>query len=113
MDSDCPGHHAPTGNRLLVGVKYSLDESKIRESSRQLNSFFSWAKARAALNRPAVRNLGLRTEQIGNGTPGTFQTTQLYLAEIPPSYSGDVVEARVVVRDSNGEDLGENQQGQA
>ncbi len=86
----------------LPRLKQSMDESKVREASRQLSSHFSRAKARAAATgRPC--GLWFVTEQIGPATPpGTFQTTELYLAEIPPPYSGDVQEARVVVTDSSG-----------
>ncbi|MGI8977780.1 MAG: pilus assembly FimT family protein [Pirellulaceae bacterium] len=82
----------------LPRIKYALDESKVRESSRQLNSYFAMAKARAAsTGRPC--GLWFVTEKLGdpNATPGVFQSTQLYLAEIPPPYSGDVLESRIVI----------------
>ncbi len=87
----------------LPRIKYALDESKLRESSRQLISYFSMAKSRAATTgRPC--GVWFVTEQIGDPTavPGVFQTTQFYLAEIPPPYSGDFTESRVVVSDSSG-----------
>ena len=88
----------------LPRVKYALDESKVRESSRQLNSYMSLAKSRAAsTGRPC--GLFLLSERLGDplATPGVFQCTQLYLAEVPPPYSGDVLEARaIVINDPNG-----------
>ena len=82
----------------LPRIKQGLEDSKLRESSRQLNSYIALAKARAAsTGRPC--GLWLVTEKIGDplATPGVFQTTELYLAEIPPAYSGDILESKVVV----------------
>ena len=84
----------------LPRIKYALDESKVRESSRQLNSYMALAKSRAAsTGRPC--GLWFVSEQIGNpnGVPPNvaFQSTQLYLAEMPAIYSGDVLDGRVYV----------------
>src|SRR6476660_1917264 len=84
-------------------IRYSLDESKVREASRQLSSHLSLAKSRASSSgRPC--GLWLIGEQVGNpnATPGSFQTTQLFVAEVPAAYAGDILEARVVVTDSTG-----------
>lgn len=90
----------------LPRIKQGLEDSKLRESSRQLNSYIALAKARAAsTGRPC--GLWLVTEKIGDplATPGVFQTTELYLAEIPPAYSGDILESKVVVTNTNGNQL--------
>lgn len=84
----------------LPRIKQGLEDSKLRESSRQLNSYIALAKARAAsTGRPC--GLWFVTEQIGNptGVPPNvaFQSTELYLAEIPLAYAGDVLESKVVV----------------
>jgi prepilin-type N-terminal cleavage/methylation domain-containing protein len=87
----------------LPRIKYALDESKVREGSRQLNSYFSMARSRAAATgRPC--GLWMVTEKIGDplATPGIFQSTQLYLAEVPPSYCGDFTDSRAYITDSMG-----------
>src|SRR5262245_7132450 len=60
----------------LPRVKYALDESKVRESSRQVNSYFALAKSRAAsTGRPC--GLYFQSESVGPGTPpGIFQCRQ-------------------------------------
>ncbi len=77
----------------LPRIKYALDESKVRESSRQLNSYFAMAKSRAA---STGRSCGLYMQVEALPTGGA-QCTQLYLAETPPAYSGDVLEDQVFV----------------
>jgi prepilin-type N-terminal cleavage/methylation domain-containing protein len=96
----------------LPRIKYALDESKLRESSRQLNSYLSMAKARAATTgRPC--GVMFITTRVGDPSvnPGVFQSTQLYLAETPTPYSGDWTDARVVVSDSNGDTWGRIRKG--
>ena len=89
----------------LPRIKQGLEDSKVRESSRQLNSYIALAKARAAsTGRPC--GLWFVSEQIGDptGVPPNvaFHTTQVYLAEIPPAYSGDFLESRVVITNNSG-----------
>lgn len=87
----------------LPRVKYALDESKVRESSRQLNSYFAMAKSRASsTGRPC--GVWFVSNVVGdpNANPATFQSTELFLAEIPPAYTGDFVESRVYVTGSGG-----------
>src|SRR6187455_2006607 len=81
----------------LPRIKQTLDDSKLRESSRQLNSYIAMAKARAsATGRPC--GIWFVSEVVNpNSVPVLTQTTQLFLAEVPPAYSGDVVESRVIV----------------
>ncbi|MFN0022091.1 MAG: Tfp pilus assembly protein FimT/FimU [Pirellulaceae bacterium] len=82
----------------LPRIKQTLEDSKVRESSRQLNSYIAMAKSRAAATgRPC--GIYLVSEKIGDPTayPGIYQSSQLFLAEVPPPYSGDVLESRVVV----------------
>jgi prepilin-type N-terminal cleavage/methylation domain-containing protein len=81
----------------LPRIKQTLEDSKLRESSRQLNSYLAMAKSRAAATgRPC--GLWLVPDLVnGTTTPALFQSTQLYLAEVPPSYSGDFLESRVIV----------------
>jgi prepilin-type N-terminal cleavage/methylation domain-containing protein len=87
----------------LPRIKYALDESKVRESSRQLNSYLSMAKARAATTgRPC--GVWFIPEVVGdpNAQPPLTIATQFYLAEIPPPYSGDMTESTVVMTASSG-----------
>ena len=92
----------------LPRIKQTMDDSKLRESSRQLSSYFAMAKARAAATgRPC--GVWFVSEQLGDpaGVPpnATFQSSQMYLAEVPAPYSGDVLESKVVVTDTNGNQL--------
>lgn len=82
----------------LPRLKQALEDSKVRESSRQLSSYFSMAKSRAAATgRPC--GVWLVSESVGdpNATPGLFQCRELYLAETPSPYSGDFTESRVTM----------------
>lgn len=81
----------------LPTVKYSIDESKLREASRQVQSYFSMAKARAAgTGRPCG------VFMLAESVPGGEQVTQLYLAEVPPPYTGDVLNARAWISNDGG-----------
>jgi len=84
---------------ILPTVKYALDESKVREGSRQLNSYLAMAKTRAAsTGRPC--GVYFDTDQT------TGICSQLYMAEVPPSYMGDFTESHVIVTDSSGVNWG-------
>ena len=67
-----------------------LEDARVREGSRALNSFFAMAKSRAAVtNRPC--GLLLVSASIdGTSVPGTtnYQATEVYLAEIAEPYAG-------------------------
>jgi type II secretory pathway pseudopilin PulG len=89
----------------LPTVKYQMEETKVREAARQVNAFFATAKAQAtATGRYA--GVWLNLERVGDPTTalGVYQCTQLYLAEVPPPYAGDVQNARAVVRNAIGDD---------
>jgi type II secretory pathway pseudopilin PulG len=78
---------------LLLGVaiplmKPALEEGRLREASRQLNTYVNLAQARAA---ERGRPVALWIERLENN-PNAAQ--QVYLAESPPPYSGDIVGAR-------------------
>ncbi len=72
-----------------------LRGQKIREATRQVNLFFSGAQARAVeLGRPV--GVWIERAEHGNGlTPRQFTAYKLYRAEQPPSYTGDIYDARV------------------
>jgi type II secretory pathway pseudopilin PulG len=86
----------------LPTIKYSLEEGKLREGARQMNGFFASAKAQAtSTGRPA--GVWFELERIGDPTTalGVYQCSQIYLAEVPSPYSGDVQNARAVVRNTS------------
>lgn len=73
----------------LPVIKYNVEAARLREGARQVNGMFASAKAHAAATgRPA--GVWLELEQV---TPGLTQCTQLYLAEVPAAYAGDVQNA--------------------
>lgn len=78
-------------------VQPSFQGRKIREASRQLNAMFAGAKARAV---ERGRPFGVWFER----TPGNLnQCLEVFLAEIPPPYCGDVADARCsFILDNNG-----------
>src|SRR5438132_13774810 len=93
---------------MLVAVtlpvaKKVMDGSQTREASRQLNAYFAMAKARALhTGRPCGIYFPFPNAPLGTVDPTyasmpaaiaqTYwpvrQVTQMYLAEIPPPYSG-------------------------
>jgi len=88
----------------LPTIKNSMQDGSTREASRQLNAYFAMAKARALqTGRPCgVMMLcdlppGLSEPGAGfNGMPlwPTKTITKLYLAEVPPPYSGSLIGSR-------------------
>jgi len=73
----------------------SFQDRKVREASRQLNAMFANAKAQAAeRNRP----FGVWLQR----TPGNLnQCLDVYLAEVPPPYTGDMLNATATVSAGN------------
>ncbi len=68
-------------------LKFALDDRKTREASRILNAFAAGAKSRAA---EKGRPVGIWFERH-NKNPGA--ALRLFMAEVAPPYSGDVVGA--------------------
>jgi type II secretory pathway pseudopilin PulG len=81
---------------LLLGVavpmmKMPLQENRIREASRQINVFAAQAQARAReIRRPVAI-------WIERAAAATNVANNLYLAETPPPYAGDLFGAKAVV----------------
>ena len=73
-------------------IQPALKDRRMREASRQLNAFFAGAKARAA---ERGRHVALWFERDPN-FPN--RCLDIYMAEVPPPYAGDVAGARAVVR---------------
>ena len=72
-------------------LKFNFGDKKIRETARQLNAYFALAKSLAAERN---RQVGVMFER----TPGNLnQCISIYLVEVPPPYSGDVLDARAYV----------------
>lgn len=76
-------------------VRYSLDGDKVREASRQLNMMLAGARTRAIERGRPVGVWLQRSDQNANAA------VEVYLAESPPPYIGDVNGARVYIRDTN------------
>jgi hypothetical protein len=88
----------------LPAVKRVMEDGNVREASRQLNAYFAMAKARALqTGRPCGVMmicdpvLGITEPNPGGSTIPpwpTKQITQMYLAEVPPPYSGGTIGAK-------------------
>lgn len=73
---------------LIPAVKPTLEDRKIREAARMLNVFFAGAQARAI---ERGRPVGVWLERNPNSNN---ECIQIFLAEAPLPYAGDVVGAR-------------------
>ncbi len=84
---------------VLMGValplmRPALEENRIREASRQLNALVQTAKMKAA---ETGRDYGLWIERSTVESNSAFE---VYLAEVPRPYAGDLVGARVGLVDA-------------
>jgi prepilin-type N-terminal cleavage/methylation domain-containing protein len=73
----------------LPMVKFSLEEGRVREASRQINAFLAKAKAQSALTGRPHGVIFRRYASDGN------RCTELSLAEIPAPFGGATTESRV------------------
>lgn len=86
----------------LPAAKKVMEDSRTRESSRQLSAYFTMARARAAQSgRPCGLWMQLDTPIGATSTSAPYvrQCTQLYLAEVPPPYSGGTLSARGKIKE--------------
>jgi prepilin-type N-terminal cleavage/methylation domain-containing protein len=74
-------------------LRPTFRDRQLREASRQVNSYLAGAKARAV---EAGRPVGVWIERQRN-VDGQIYATQLYMAEVSPSYTGAVLGARALV----------------
>jgi prepilin-type N-terminal cleavage/methylation domain-containing protein len=95
-------------------VRRVMDSDRVREGSRQLSAYVSMAKTRAMqTGRPAGLVFVLQTPLGASASPtnaGPYspsnppqyvrQCTQLFLAEVPPTYAGSTQGARARIRES-------------
>jgi hypothetical protein len=96
----------------LPTVKRVMEDGNVREASRQLNAYFAMAKARALqTGRPCgvMMICELPTgftdvTPVQNQIPAwpTKQITRMYLAEVPPLYSGSTIGAVAKIWDPTG-----------
>ena len=79
----------------LPVAKSAIEDSKVRESSRLLSSYFAMAKTRAAVTgRPC--GVAFQVDPIIGGGTSAYQATQMYLAEVAAPYGGSTVGAEAV-----------------
>jgi type II secretory pathway pseudopilin PulG len=76
-------------------IRPAFQDRYLREAARQLDAFFSAAQARAAESGRPVGVWIQRRDDSLNG--GRVHSVQLYMAEVPPSFSGGMSNARVTV----------------
>ena len=74
-------------------MRPNTNDRKAREAARQLNAYFAQAKAFAAQRAKNVALVFDRSAIEGARDPNIV--TRLYLAEAPPTYSGDTLSATV------------------
>src|SRR5262245_33100663 len=74
----------------LPVAKHVLNDSHIREASRTLNAYITMAKVRAAQTGRPCGIQFVCQQPLGDLT-GIRAVTQLYLAEVPLPYCGDVI----------------------
>jgi len=87
---------------VMMGVaiplmRASLEEGKVREGARQVNAFVALAKAHAAESR---RDFGIWIERSPNDANAAFE---VYLAERPRPFAGDLIGARTELFDTDGD----------
>ncbi len=74
-------------------LRPAFRDRQLREGSRQVNAFFAGAKSRAA---ETGRSVGVWIERR-RSEDNSLYSTQLYLAEVSPSFTGSVVGTRATV----------------
>lgn len=80
-------------------VRPLLNDRKVRETSRQLNAFFANAKSRALLSGRPV-GVWIERNQLDPRA-----ANRLFIAEVPPLYTGDLLGATASLEDENGDGL--------
>jgi type II secretory pathway pseudopilin PulG len=81
----------------LTMVRPVMKDMKVREASRMLNAYLAGIQARAVeLDRPVAAYIEVRREQSATGTP-TNAAFQVFHAESPPPYAGDMADARIII----------------
>jgi prepilin-type N-terminal cleavage/methylation domain-containing protein len=82
---------------LVVAIpmmRPAFQDRYLREGARTVSAFFAGAQARAAeLGRP----VGVWIERVDGTELGSRQAVRLYMAEVPPSFTGALLDSRVRV----------------
>jgi len=86
---------------MVPTVKYQYRNRSVKEGERQLNAFIGAAQARAQqLGRP----VGVWVERFNKDIPvpslpvGANYSVQIYQAEVPRPYTGDLQDSRVTIK---------------
>lgn len=74
-------------------MKPALKDGQLREASRQINAHFAVARSRAVRHG---RGAGVIIQRADPGSNAAFE---LFIAETPPPYSGDVIGAAASLKD--------------
>jgi prepilin-type N-terminal cleavage/methylation domain-containing protein len=81
----------------LTILRPVMKEMKVREASRMLNAYLAGVQARAVeLDRPVAAYFEVRRYQSSADVP-MAAAYQVFYAESPPPYAGDMAEARIIV----------------
>ena len=92
----------------LPVMRVAMEDRAMREASRQLNTYVQLAKSQAAEKGRPV-GLWLETQSLPEGTPADARyCQQLFIAETPPPYAGDMVGARARTFDAWNNAVGPN-----
>jgi len=75
-------------------MKPALRDSQLREAARQINVYFALAKARGIQHG---RGAGV---MIQRADPGSNAAFEMFMAETPPPYAGDVIGAVATLEDN-------------
>lgn len=86
----------------LPQLKSSLQDSKLREGSRQVSAFFAQARARAA---STGRPCGVWMESFLVPGAQYRQCTRMALCEVPQTYAGDTIGATISLAPQDPSDL--------
>ncbi|MDP6442477.1 MAG: type II secretion system protein [Pirellulaceae bacterium] len=80
----------------------NVGEQKVRETTRMVQAYVAKAQATAAQTR---RPVGVWLERLSNdvtvNAPGTLTCVQMFIAETPPPYTGDLIDSTCMLRDMN------------
>jgi prepilin-type N-terminal cleavage/methylation domain-containing protein len=75
-------------------IRPSLKDRKLRESARLINAYVAGVQARATeLGRP----VGIVLSRGTTNARGVYQCTEIFTAEVPRPYAGDLVDSKAVV----------------
>jgi len=75
-------------------IRPALKDRKLRESARLINAYVAGVQARATeLGRP----VGIVLSRGTTNARGLYQCTEIFTAEVPRPYAGDLVDAKALI----------------